>query len=176
MPSRHRKKGVFRPGIAFLMLLAACAPSPRAEAPLGPFPKAALDGLARSFPGRLGFFVKDLKDGVTYGYHEGDRFPPASSIKVAVMIELYRQARAGRIDFSERRPMPRDISSTGCGCRKPRGLTLGLGCYAMMPLSHSGSQRVEEAGRAKSFLKRLTPTRSVGHSALWICPTWRARR
>ena len=65
------------------------------------FPRDKLDSLAKSFVGRLGFYAKDLNSGATYAWHADDRYPPASVIKLPVMVELYRQAAAGKIDLDE---------------------------------------------------------------------------
>lgn len=59
--------------------------------------------------GVLGVSLKDLKTGATIEIRPGHPFPLASSIKLAVLYELYRQAEAGRIDLDEttRPPLPR---------------------------------------------------------------------
>jgi len=64
--------------------------------------EARLDGV-------LGVFVKDLTSGAVVRVRPDQVFPLASSIKVAVLYELYRQAEEGRIDLAEitRPPLPR---------------------------------------------------------------------
>ena len=84
------------------------------------FPKRDLDSLAERFTGKLGFFAQDLKSGATYSWQADKRFPPASVIKLPVMMELYRQAAAGRIDLDEKRRLPDDISTHGTGVLKRR--------------------------------------------------------
>jgi beta-lactamase class A len=63
---------------------------------------ARLDGV-------LGVYVRDLQSGVTIEVRADEAFPTASSIKLAVLYEVYRQAEEGRIDLSEatRPPAPR---------------------------------------------------------------------
>jgi beta-lactamase class A len=51
--------------------------------------------------GVLGVAVKDLRTGATLELREAEVFPTASSIKAAVLYELYRQAEEGRIDIDE---------------------------------------------------------------------------
>ena len=59
--------------------------------------------------GVLGLSVKDLKTGTTFEVRPDEVFPQASSIKLAVLYELYRQAGDGKIDLAQvtRPPMPR---------------------------------------------------------------------
>ncbi len=55
---------------------------------------SALDGV-------LGVAAIDLTDGRVIDYHGGSQFPTASSIKIAVMIQLFRDERAGRFHFTD---------------------------------------------------------------------------
>src|SRR4029450_13903196 len=63
----------------------------------------------RRLDGVLGLSVKDLKTGTTFEVRPDEVFPQASSIKLAVLYELYRQAGDGKIDLAQvtRPPMPR---------------------------------------------------------------------
>jgi beta-lactamase class A len=63
---------------------------------------ARLDGV-------LGVYVRDLSTGATVELRPDEIFPTASSIKLAVLYELYRQAEEGRVDVAEvtRPPLPR---------------------------------------------------------------------
>jgi beta-lactamase class A len=63
---------------------------------------ARLDGV-------LGVYVHDLASGATIELRPDEVFPTASSIKLAVLYELYRQAEEGRVDLGEptRPPVPR---------------------------------------------------------------------
>ena len=51
--------------------------------------------------GVLGVSILDLASGRKYGLHADDVFPQASSIKVAVLAELYRQAQTGKLKLSD---------------------------------------------------------------------------
>lgn len=57
--------------------------------------------LVRDFRGILGFAAIDLLGGEEVGINADLRFPTASTIKTAVMIEAYHQAAEGRIRFDE---------------------------------------------------------------------------
>lgn len=71
--------------------------------------KTRLQETDARFDGVLGLSLKDLKTGATIEIRPDHPFPLASSIKLAVLYELYRQAEAGRIDLEEvtRPPLPR---------------------------------------------------------------------
>ena len=50
-----------------------------------------LEGLVRAFPGTLGIAVRNLETGESFAINGDKRFPTASLIKVAVMVETYHQ-------------------------------------------------------------------------------------
>jgi len=56
--------------------------------------EARLDGV-------LGVYVEDLSSGARVELRADEVFPTASSIKLAVLYELYRQAQEGRLDLGE---------------------------------------------------------------------------
>ncbi len=92
--------------------------------------------MASRFGGRIGFFAKNLADGAEYSWNGDQRFPPASVIKLPVMIELYRQAAAGSLDLDAEESLPTDISTHGSGVLKrregPVSLTVREYCRLMM--------------------------------------------
>lgn len=49
--------------------------------------------------GSLGFSAVDLKTGRTLSYHGDTVFPQASSIKIPILIELFRSSKAGTIQL-----------------------------------------------------------------------------
>ena len=57
--------------------------------------------VAARLDGALGVSVEDLSSGATIELREGEVFPTASTIKVAVLYELYRQAEEGRLRLDE---------------------------------------------------------------------------
>ncbi len=59
--------------------------------------------------GVLGVSVRDIATGTVLEIRGAEAFPTASSIKVAVLYELFRQADEGKLDLSEitRPPLPR---------------------------------------------------------------------
>ncbi len=71
--------------------------------------RARVETAGRGLDGVLGISVHDLKTGATIELRPDEVFPTASSIKPAVLLELYHQAEAGRIDLSATTspPLPR---------------------------------------------------------------------
>jgi beta-lactamase class A len=88
--------------------LAGADPPPR-EAALFDKLRVRVESIGRGLDGLLGVSVKDLKTGAVIELHPDEVFPTASSIKAAVLYELYRRAEEGQIDLAEvtRPPMPR---------------------------------------------------------------------
>ena len=64
--------------------------------------RAELETIAREAGGVLGVQALDLASGERFGVNAELVFPQGSAIKVAVLLELYRQAEAGRLRLEER--------------------------------------------------------------------------
>jgi len=62
--------------------------------------RADIEGVDRGLEGVLGVVVRDLTSGATLELRGREVFPSASTIKLAVLYELYRQAEDGRVDLS----------------------------------------------------------------------------
>ena len=62
--------------------------------------KSILD-IDRSLDGVMGVAIVDLTDGHKYLLHADDIFPQASSIKICVLAELYRQAQQGKLKLTD---------------------------------------------------------------------------
>lgn len=97
-----------------LLLLALATPASGAElgtkeAVLWSKLEQRVRGIDSGLDGVLGVAVKDLTSGATLGIRADEVFPAASTIKLAVLYELYRQAGEGRIDLDEvtAPPLPR---------------------------------------------------------------------
>lgn len=61
-----------------------------------------LDGIAAEVGGVLGVQLVDLTNGERFGVNEQLVFPQGSAIKVPILVELYRQAAAGRLRVEDR--------------------------------------------------------------------------
>jgi beta-lactamase class A len=62
--------------------------------------KSILD-IDRSLDGVMGVAIVDLTDGHKYLLHANDVYPQASSIKICVLAELYRQAEQGKLKLTD---------------------------------------------------------------------------
>jgi beta-lactamase class A len=93
---------------AALTLPGAAPPAPK-QAALWDKLRARIEAVDRGLDGVLGVSVRDLSGGMALDIRAQEPFPQASSIKLAVLYELYRQAEEGRVDLAAttRPPVPR---------------------------------------------------------------------
>ncbi len=100
---------VTRSRLLRLSVALAClgaAPAPAAELPVKPAEllaklRARVQAVDARLDGVLGVHIRDLATGATVELRPDEAFPTASSIKLAVLYELYRQADEGRVDLGE---------------------------------------------------------------------------
>jgi beta-lactamase class A len=64
--------------------------------------RVRLAEVAATFPGRVGMFVRNVETGAETGINADSQFPMASTYKVAIMAQVFREAEAGRIRLDER--------------------------------------------------------------------------
>ncbi len=74
-----------------------------------------LERAATEFDGVMGIAVKDLIGGNAFTVNGEMVFPQASSIKIPVLIELYRQAQAGSVRLEERVEVKKSLAAGGSG-------------------------------------------------------------
>ena len=55
----------------------------------------------RKLDGVMGVYIVDFKTGQTISLHADQVFPTASSIKIAVLLELYHQAQTGKLNLTD---------------------------------------------------------------------------
>jgi beta-lactamase class A len=91
--------------LAFLSFVAPFAAPARAEVDL-PAPllrlRAMLATVGERAPGRAAIAVQDLASGYTSGYNMNEVMPAASTIKIPIMVEVFRQMEAGNFDLNRR--------------------------------------------------------------------------
>jgi len=63
--------------------------------------QATINEVDHNLDGVLGLAILDLTSGQTFFLHADDVFPQASSIKVAVLADLYRQAQDGKLKLND---------------------------------------------------------------------------
>ncbi len=85
-----------------------------------------LAGVARTFSGEMGIFAIDLRSGETLAVNGDTRFPTASTIKTAVMLEAWQQVADETLTLRSDTVIPlRDADKVG-GAGVLRGMRAGL--------------------------------------------------
>jgi beta-lactamase class A len=87
--------------LAAVVLVVWCA-APAGASPLGPFGalKTRLAAMMAHAPGRIALMVEDLTTGITTSINGDAQMPAASTIKVPVMVEVFRQLAVGAFDLN----------------------------------------------------------------------------
>ena len=93
----------------------AAAPADARRADLHGKLARQLEQIAAEFDGVMGIAAKDLTTGETFQVNAAAVFPQASSIKIAILVELFRQAQAGRLRLEERVELKRAQMAGGSG-------------------------------------------------------------
>jgi len=63
--------------------------------------EATIQGEDRQLDGAMGVAIVDLSTGQKYLLHADEVMPTASSIKIAILAELYRQAQQGKLKLTD---------------------------------------------------------------------------
>jgi beta-lactamase class A len=98
--------------VAFLVLSSLClsafafsqtsaTPPPEKQTVLWTKLESSILDVDRNLDGVMGVAILDLTDGHKYLLHAHDVFPQASSIKICVLAELYRQAQQGKLKLTD---------------------------------------------------------------------------
>jgi beta-lactamase class A len=96
-----------RAGIIVLLIAFAAVPvrpaagQTRFESVLDAKFEVAVRAVEGGLDGVMGIALKDLATGKTFLLNERDVFPQASSIKIAVLLETFKQAEEGRLKLEE---------------------------------------------------------------------------
>src|SRR5438270_4566902 len=69
--------------------------------PLADF-QAQLSAFSQRAPGHVGVMVQDVTTGMTTSINAGAEMPAASTIKIPVMVEVFRQLGIGKFDLNTR--------------------------------------------------------------------------
>ncbi len=105
--------------LGLLLVLTTCRALARGTEPVECKPSASLasriEPLIRSHKGKVAVAVKNLRTGESFRYHADEVMPTASLIKFPVMLEVYRQAAAGKIDLDARVTLRADDKVPGSG-------------------------------------------------------------
>ena len=100
---------------------AAAHPGPAQDAKTSALQHAferRLHAIAESVDGVMGYEVVDLDTGARFGRLQNEVFPTASTIKLAILYELFRQAGEGTLKLDETRALDRRHAVGGAGVLK----------------------------------------------------------
>jgi beta-lactamase class A len=116
--------------------------------------EAQLRAIAAGSPGVLGLAAVDLTNGERFAINENVVFPQGSAIKVAILIEVYKQAAEGKLKLSDRLPVRKAQQVGGDGVLQHFGdqtseLSVGDLCTLMIILSDNTAANllIERVGR-----------------------------
>ena len=98
-----------------------------------------IEELALATGGIVGIAATQLSSGRHIGHHEDELFPTASVIKLPLLVTLYEDAQAGRIDLAERVVYHEDTRVAGSGVLQylDDGLAPTLGDLAVLMMTVS---------------------------------------
>src|ERR1700694_2841375 len=94
-----RRRLVFFFAVALALLIPATARA--AAGPLNDL-QNQLHRAAFPAPGTIGVAIEDLATGATSGVNASASLPAASTIKIPVMVEVFRQMASGTIDLNSK--------------------------------------------------------------------------
>jgi len=106
-------------------------------------PTSTIDQIPADFSGTMGYYIEDLNTGTIHQYNAAQRFPTASVIKIAVMVELFNQVEQGHRSLDDRHRLEGDIASHGSGTlsilKDNPELTLRDYCRIMIAISDNSA-------------------------------------
>ena len=99
--------------LALGLAIAAQQPAPAAE--LKTKFERRIQEITSRLDGVAGYELVDLTSGEKIAHLERETFPTASTIKLAIVYELFKQAAEGRIKLEETMPLDRSKAVGGTG-------------------------------------------------------------
>lgn len=77
--------------------------------------RTQLAAIADGLDGVMGYVIVDIQSGERFERLAGETFPLASTIKLAILYEMFKQAEEGRLSLDEARPLDRRHVVGGSG-------------------------------------------------------------
>jgi beta-lactamase class A len=114
-----------------MSLLQTQQPSPTLQSELRSVLDRKLAVVVDALDGVIGYAAVDLTSGEEIGRLERQEFPTASTIKLAILYELFRQADEGRVALDTPAPLERSLIVGGSGILR------SLGTPALSPRDHA---------------------------------------
>jgi beta-lactamase class A len=158
-----------------------------ANAAIVPGPLAAFQAQLAAYsmraPGHVGIAVQDVATGLSTGINASAEMPAASTIKIPVMVEVFRQLGTGRFDLNTRVRLQRadkdwgwgDLSDARVGTSYPVSRLLALmidnsdntATNMLIRLVGRANINTEMAGLGLSHTRLTDSIRSAGNSIRW---------
>ena len=115
--STRSRGSVFAIGVVLVCVTAAAAqsPAPAKRDELRAKLQTQLDAGAQDLDGVMGFVALDLESGERFERHANEVFPLASTIKLGILYELFKQSEEGRVNLDEVRPLEKRHVVGGSG-------------------------------------------------------------
>jgi beta-lactamase class A len=131
--------GLRAQGIALVMLgIAVSAPAQTPAADLKARFEKRVAGIGARVDGVVGYAILDLTSGERIGHLERETFPTASTIKLAIVYELFKQAGEKTINLDETITLDRRQAVGGSGVLFEMGTpTLSIRDYAVLMVTLS---------------------------------------
>lgn len=101
--------------VALLLPLNLWAQDPATRVQLREQTAKQLAAIADGLDGVMGYVIVDIASGERFERMAGEPFPLASTIKLAILYEMFRQADEGRLRIDESRPLDRRHVVGGSG-------------------------------------------------------------
>lgn len=130
-----------------------------------------LERMASRHRGRVAVYVKDLKDGRTWTYHENDLFPSASLIKVPIMAAVFAKIKDGGATLHDRITLRRHNRVGGSGSLKwsPDGTRYSVADLLQRMIHESDntatSMLIEHVGLG--YIQRQFPTFGLLYTGIY---------
>ncbi|MBA4147457.1 MAG: serine hydrolase [Verrucomicrobia bacterium] len=135
---------IFLLSVTSLFLMNIASAQPEHISVLRDKTQKALNDLAGKSGGVMGFCVLDLTDGTRFALNEKLVFPQASAIKIAILMEVYKQAGEGKFKLTDIRPIRKEDKAGGSGILNDLGndtvqMSIRDLCVLMMVLSDNSA-------------------------------------
>jgi beta-lactamase class A len=159
--------------IGLVMAVEAAAQAPpdpaRAAAELRTSFERRLAAIAEGLDGVMGFSIVDLTSGDRFGRLADEPFPTASSIKIAILYELFKQAEEGRVTLDEPRPVPQAARAAGSGIlQELRAPSMPLTDYATLMVVLSDNTATNLLIDALGMDRVNARMRALGLDHVWL--------
>jgi beta-lactamase class A len=162
--------------LSFVLVPVLCLAQPAAPAGpeghgdvLRPRLEQRLESIASALDGEMGYCIVDLTSGARIARLPDRAFPTASTIKIAVLYELFGQAAEGRLRLDEARPLTAAARVAGSGVLQhleSPALTLTDYATLMIMLSDNSATNVLiDAVGMEAVNRRM---RGLGLERVWL--------